>query len=315
MSELLIPLLNKVLNSSGQRLRKQNEYLYWSPFVNHHKPKLQVNIQTGKWHCWVSNQGGHNFFQLLKQVGASRDHYKELNEIMGSSYSVSNKKEDKPTIVTLPKEYKPLYIEDGSIQQLHALKFLMERGLSEYDILKYNIGYCDDGLYSNRIIIPSYDSDGQLNFFVGRDIYDSPMKYKNSSTTKDVVGFELFINWDEPIVLCEGPFDAIAIKRNCIPLFGKQILKSLKRKIVEKQVTKIYISLDTDAISDSLKMVEEFMNHNIDVYFVKLSEKDPSDLGFRKMVDVIKQTPKMRFSDLMRYRLSGKKTAGIDLEI
>ena len=57
------------------------------------------------------------------------------------------------------------------------------------------------------------------------------------------------------------------------------------------------------------------MNHNIDVYFVKLSEKDPSDLGFRKMVDVIKQTPKMRFSDLMRYRLSGKKTAGIDLEI
>ena len=71
-------MLNKVLNSSGQRLRKQNEYLYWSPFVNHHKPKLQVNIQTGEWHCWVSNQGGHNFFQLLKQVGASRDHYKEL---------------------------------------------------------------------------------------------------------------------------------------------------------------------------------------------------------------------------------------------
>ena len=55
-------------------------------------------------------------------------------------------------------------------------------------------------------------------------------------------------------------------------------------------------------------MVEEFMNHNIDVYFVKLTEKDPSDLGFRKMVDVIKQTPLMKFSDLMRYRLSRKKT-------
>ena len=234
---------------------------------------------------------------------------------MGSSYSVSNKKEDKPTIVTLPKEYKPLYIEDGSIQQLHALKFLMERGLTEQDILKYNIGYCESGLFSNRVIIPSYDENGQLNFFVGRDIYDSPMKYKNSSTTKDVVGFELFVNWDEPIVLCEGPFDAIAIRRNCIPLFGKQILKSLKRKIIQKKVSQIYISLDQDAISDSLKMVEEFMNHNIDVYFVKLTEKDPSDLGFRKMVDVIKQTPLMKFSDLMRYRLSGKKTTGIDLEI
>ena len=69
--------------------------------------------------------------------------------------------------------------------------------------MKYNIGYCESGLFSNRVIIPSYDEDGKLNFFVGRDIYDSPMKYKNSSTTKDVVGFELFINWNEPIVLCE----------------------------------------------------------------------------------------------------------------
>ena len=69
------------------------------------------------------------------------------------------------------------------------------------------------------------------------------------------------------------------IRRNCIPLFGKQILKSLKRKIIQKKVSQIYISLDQDAIGDSLKMVEEFMNHNIDVYFVKLTEKDPSRFG------------------------------------
>ena len=75
------------------------------------------------------------------------------------------------------------------------------------------------------------------------------MKYKNSSTTKDVVGFELFVNWDEPIVLCEPfPFDLIFIRRNCIPLFGKQILKSLKRKIIQKKVSQIYISLDQDLI-------------------------------------------------------------------
>ncbi len=81
-----------------------------------------------------------------------------------------------------------------------------------------------------------------LNFFVGRDIFESKMKYRNSPTPKDVVGFELFINWDEPIVLCEGPFDAIAIKRNAIPLFGKTILSNLRRKIIEKKVNK-YIYL------------------------------------------------------------------------
>ena len=63
----VIEILDSVLNSKGRKLKKQNEYMYWSPFVSHHKPKLQVNIETGKWHCWVSNQGGHNLFQLLKR--------------------------------------------------------------------------------------------------------------------------------------------------------------------------------------------------------------------------------------------------------
>ena len=42
--------------------------MFWSPFISHHKPKLQINVQTQKWHCWVSNQGGHNLFQLFKKL-------------------------------------------------------------------------------------------------------------------------------------------------------------------------------------------------------------------------------------------------------
>jgi len=61
----IVNLVNRVLNSKGTKLKKQNEYMYWSPFVSHHKPKLQVNIVTGKWHCWVSNAGGHNLFQVF----------------------------------------------------------------------------------------------------------------------------------------------------------------------------------------------------------------------------------------------------------
>ena len=186
------------------------------------------------------------------------------------------------------------------------MMYLQRRGITYEDILKYGIGYCDEGLYTNRIIIPSYDEDGQLNFFVGRDMFESKMKYRNSPTQKDIIGFDLFINWDEPIVLCEGPFDAIAIKRNAIPLFGKSILPKLRKKIIEKRVKQIYISLDRDAIGDSIKMVEDFMNHNIDVYFVKLTEKDPSDLGFEKVTELLKETNKMKFSDLMRYKLNGK---------
>lgn len=287
--------------------------MYWSPFISHHKPKLQLNIVTGKWHCWVSSQGGHNLFQLFKKLNATKEQYGELRDIVGESpYKSTTEKSSSVERVELPKEYKPLWNGGRGPEFENARKYMFRRGITQEDLLKYNVGYCTEGLYNNRVIIPSYDEHGQLNFFVGRDIFSSKMKYRNSPTSKDVIGFELFISWDEPIVLCEGPLDAMAIKRNAIPLFGKTILPLLSKKIIEKKVKTIYISLDTDAISDSLKMVENFMRNGIDVYFVELTQKDPSDLGFEKMVDVLKSTNKMKFSDLMRYKLNGKKSRRLE---
>jgi len=306
MSQLVINILDKALKSKGYKLKKTNEYMWWSPFVSHHKPKLQVNIQTGKWHCWVSNQGGHNLFQLLKQVNANRSLYKELSDVVGSTYYTSDKKDKKDIILNLPKEAKPLYDGSESVQKLHALKFLYERGLTDEDILRYNLHYCLSGVYQNRIIIPSYDSDGVLNYFVGRDFYKGGMKYKNPPIPKDIIGFDLYINWDEPIVLCEGVFDAIAIKNNSIPLFGKTILPKLYEKIIKNRVKHIIISLDEDAFKDSLKMIKKFFDAGISVNFVKLTETDPSELGYIKMIDKLNTSIEVNFKELMRMKIYGK---------
>ena len=281
--------------------------MFWSPFTSHHKPKLQINIKTGKWHCWVSNQGGHNLFQLFKKLKASKEQFTELGDIVGKpSHSLSSSSQKTKDVVSLPKEFKPLWSKDGGIIQKHAMSYLSKRGISKGDIIRYGIGYCEEGLYSNRVIIPSYNSDGELNYFVGRSIYRDGMKYKNPPISKDVIGFDLFINWKEPIILCEGVFDAIAIKRNAIPLFGKTIPKSLMKKIYEKKVKKIYILLDKDAISDAIKITDDLMKNGIDVYFVSLSEEDPSDMGFKKVINLIKETKQTFFSDLMRMKLNGK---------
>ena len=281
--------------------------MFWSPFISHHKPKLQINVQTQKWHCWVSNQGGHNLFQLFKKLKASKEHFDELVELVGDKKYVkrNTNKEDKK-IVRLPNEFKPLWLDGNSIIRKHAIVYLKNRGITLVDIIRYGIGYCEEGLYANRIIVPSYSSDGELNYFVGRDIYEGGMKYKNPPVSKDVIGLDLFINWNEPIVLCEGVFDAIAIRRNAIPLFGKTIPKSLMKKIYEKQVKQIYILLDSDAIMDSIKMTDSLMKNGIDVYYVNLSEEDPSDMGFKKVINLIKETKQTSFSDLMRMKLNGK---------
>ena len=303
----IINLLSRVIGNTGKQLKKSNEYMFWSPFISHHKPKLQINVQTQKWHCWVSNQGGHNLFQLFKKLKASKEHFDELVELVGDKKYVkrNTNKEDKK-IVRLPNEFKPLWLDGNSIIRKHAIVYLKNRGITLVDIIRYGIGYCEEGLYANRIIVPSYSSDGELNYFVGRDIYEGGMKYKNPPVSKDVIGLDLFINWNEPIVLCEGVFDAIAIRRNAIPLFGKTIPKSLMKKIYEKQVKQIYILLDSDAIMDSIKMTDSLMKNGIDVYYVNLSEEDPSDMGFKKVINLIKETKQTSFSDLMRMKLNGK---------
>ena len=303
----IINLLSRVIGNTGKRLKKSNEYMFWSPFISHHKPKLQINVQTQKWHCWVSNQGGHNLFQLFKKLKASKEHFDELVELVGDKkYAKRNTNKEDKKIVRLPNEFKPLWVDGNSIIRKHAIVYLKNRGITMVDVIRYGMGYCEEGLYANRIIVPSYSSDGELNYFVGRDIYEGGMKYKNPPVSKDVIGLDLFINWNEPIVLCEGVFDAIAIRRNAIPLFGKTIPKSLMKKIYEKQVKQIYILLDSDAIMDSIKMTDSLMKNGIDVYYVNLSEEDPSDMGFRKVINLIKETKQTSFSDLMRMKLNGK---------
>jgi len=303
----IVSLLNRVVGNRGRQLKKANEYMYWSPFTSHHKPKLQINTQTQKWHCWVSNQGGHKLYQLFKKLKASKEQFDELTDLVGGFQSLSSNREKvKENIVRLPKEFKPLLSNGNSIIAKHSRVYLNNRNVSNGDILRYGIGYCEEGMYSNRVIVPSYNSDGELNYFVGRDIYEGGFKYKNPPVSKDVIGFDLFINWNEPIILCEGVFDAIAIKRNAIPLFGKTIPKSLKKKIYEKKVKEIYILLDKDAISDAIKITDDLMKNGINVYFVSLSEEDPSDMGFKKVINLIKETKQTSFSDLMRMKLNGK---------
>ena len=75
MSQKLLNLLTRAINSQPTKTGQNNEYMFWSPFVQHHKPKLQINIQTQKWHCWVSESGGHNFFQLFKKINAPQKYF------------------------------------------------------------------------------------------------------------------------------------------------------------------------------------------------------------------------------------------------
>lgn len=304
VNELLVNLVNSVLGA-GKRTARGNQ-AYNCPFCHHHKPKLEINFTENKqghnpWHCWVCNKQGKTLRSLFKQVKASAEQFSELKKLVKTGAEVQEVVVEH--VLSLPKELKSL-VDNNDIVARHAKAYLKSRNINIDDIIKYNIGYCDSGRYANMVIIPSYDANGNLNYFTGRSFEKDPyVKYRNPEVSRDIIPFELFINWDSPLVLCEGPFDAIAIKRNAIPLLGKNIQQNLMKKIVTSKVEKLYIALDTDARKQALKFAEYFMNQGKEVYLVELEGKDPSDMGFAHFTKLIQNTFPLTQYDLMEKKL------------
>ncbi len=305
VNQLLVSLMDSVLGKGKQTSR--GNHAYHCPFCKHHKPKMEVNFTENKkghnpWHCWVCNTRGKTIPNLLKKIEAY-DKIEEAKKLIpqGSFVEEVIVKND----LALPKEYTPFIDKPNTLMARHALTYLQRRGVTREDMIKYHMGYCEDGEYRNMIIIPSYNANGNLNYFTARSFEKEPFrKYKNPSVSRDIVPFEMFINWNSPLVLCEGPFDAIAIKRNAIPLLGKNIQTNLMKKIVSSKVEKIYIALDSDAIKSSLKFCEKFMNEGKEVHLLEMDDKDPSDLGFKRFTELIQKSTPLTLSGLLARKLA-----------
>ncbi len=309
MEEKLLSLLETVLGKSKKT--SGDNYAFFSPFVTHYKPKLEINIKLNSnadnpWHCWISDEKGKSIRSLFRKLKVSKEIWDEHNSIFSRKYRYKTDSTTEETkVVQLPKEYIPLWTPSSSVIRKHALSYLDRRGVSPSEIIKYQIGYCEEGIYKHKVIVPSYDENGMLNYFVGRSFYDSSFKHKNPDVSKDIVGFEMFVNWDLPIVICEGVFDAMAVRMNSIPLFGKSPQSNLQKKIISKGVKSVYLALDSDAFKNSLRFAESLMNNGVNVHIVELKDSDPSDMGFSNINEKIENTELLSLRKLMEYKLLG----------
>ena len=286
---------------------KNDEQAHYCPFCHHHKKKLQINLQTQQWHCWVCDAKGKRIQSLLRRLHVDSHKLKKIYEIYGDDYVVySNNTEEEKVELRLPSEFQSLLIEPKGINPLFGKvkEYARKRGISEGDIKRYNIGYCDSGHYANRIIIPSYDNNNRLNYFIARSVFDEEkFKYKNPPVSKNVIMFENQINWNEPITLVEGVFDAMAVKRNAIPLLGKFVPKTLNDTIYKKEVKGINILLDEDAQEQALRYTVQYQNQGINTRNIKPSEKDASDMGFSHINTILKESKETNFSDIISQKL------------
>ena len=297
---LVLGLLESVLGK-GKGSKTTMDYAFYCPVCKHHNPKLIVNIKSGQYNCWTCHPPtkGRTPVSLFKKIDAPTERLIEMK----SYFQGDNTRIDttKPNKVTLPEEFISLYNPDKSLESRHATAYLKKRGISIQDIQKYNIGYCKTGRYRNRIIVPSYDKDGNINYFIARSFENDPSRKYDAPTCNktEIIGLEYFVNWSIPIILCEGIFDAIAVKRNAIPLFGKTIPQSLMMKLVESEVKTIYLALDKDALKEALDYSQNLLNLGKEVYLIELEGKDPSELGFNNMTKLLHTAKPLSFGDLL----------------
>jgi len=203
--------------------------------------------------------------------------------------------------IQLPEEFTTLCSRNVPPTGSYALRYLQNRGLTREDIIKWKIGYCFSGEYRNRIIIPSFDEDGDCSYFIARSYTGDSYKYKNPRASKDIVFNELYIDWNKDLTIVEGVFDAL-VAGNAVPILGSTLRpgSGLLRKIVRND-TPIYVALDPDAASKERRIIEMLLRYDIELYKIDVSGYE--DVGSMPKEVFVKRKNKASFIDRDNYLL------------
>lgn len=249
------------------------------------KGNLEINYKRGVYKCWscAETHDTHgSIYKLVKKYGSPRQNKKFLL-LMPEEVDEVKRVYKK---VYLPKEFISFKnVSQGlklTPQFKQAWNYIKKRNITDEMIEKFNIGFCYTGLYENRIIIPSYDTELMLNYFIARSyLTKTKLKYKNPEVQKEIIIWnEHLINWEERLYIVEGAFDSIFVP-NSIPMLGKFMSDNLFKTIYTKAKKDIVIVLDPDAWNDATRLYHKMNCGKLmgRVFIVKLEgNEDIADL-------------------------------------
>lgn len=268
-NENIISILDDVLGKHRKHYSHKSQITYDCPVCSYEiknldegdgKGNLEINYNLFVYNCWscgYSHNTKGSLLKLIKKYG-SEVQYKRLLLFTPEDVTKDIIKYEQ---IKLPSEYISFLNCSDGFKKTHfykqAYNYLLKRNITDEIINNHGIGFCYEGKYSNRIIIPSFNSEGVLNYFVGRSYENKPtLKYLNPKQLKDeIIWNESNIDWNKTVYLVEGPFDSLFVN-NSIALLGKKLSDKLFNLLYNK-ATEIVIILDGDAYCDSVKLFEK----------------------------------------------------------
>lgn len=302
-----LKILKKVL---GQPYSKSDENLFFCPKCDHHKKKLSINVKKSVFKCWVCDWSGKNLYRIVRNYGDLNSRYEwrslteetEIENFHDKLFSKKMAAEIKNSLV-LPNEFVSLANKSLPKTARGPLNYLESRGLTRVDITKWKIGYCTTGKYASRVVFPSFDEDGDLNYFVTRAYDNNWRKYLNPPTQKDIVFNHLYLDFSKDVTLVEGVFDAVVAGENSAPLLGSTLTERSKlfHEIV-KNDTPIYLALDPDASKKTDKIIKLLLKYDVEIYDVKIGPH--KDVGEMTKKQFFERKHSAEVLDLDNYLLS-----------
>ena len=219
--------------------------------------------------------------KVLEAFGISNT---EISELVGSAFFV---KSTEPKIITaealkpkinlftpeipLPPKSFPIGSAEKPELQLPLAEYIVNRGL---DPIELNAHFSLDPKYLNRVILPC-TRDGKIIYWQARAIGSAKPRYLSPGTNKDAVmwGYDqLRGNFDEPLFITEGIFDAASI--DGVALLGSQLNPS-KLEILNRSRRRRAVVIDRDDNGGRLGQLA--LENGWEITFPPAQAKDAND--------------------------------------
>jgi DNA primase len=256
--EVLLELIEDVLGEPKKVYETKHQYGYDCPNCmdmkgldkGDNKGNLEINLSKFVYHCWSCGISGP-LGRVFDDYG-TKEQKKVYNLIKPEELKIQDAKK---TQLKLPEGYTQFKDSNPRfIPHAEAYRYLTSRGITDEIIEKYQIGYTVTGEFAYRVIVPSFDKNNKLNYFIARSWIPNKMKYKNPTAAKDEIIFnESRIDWFKDVYLVEGAFDGFFLN-NSIAMLGKKMSDLLFETLYENALSNIIICLDEDAFQDGLKL-------------------------------------------------------------
>ena len=232
---------------------------------------------------------------------------RRVREALDSAHEEVVQMEELPEMV-LPEDF----ISAKSV--INAQKwppYLMQRIGSHSTVLRHGLGWCEDGYYKHRLIIP-IRLDGRLVSFIARAMWKpckhckgdgcdvcNHTKYKAYLYPKGTKTGHLLFNYDaakeyEHVVLVEGAFDAIRVGVRGMAVLGSNLSDTQLQLLLASRASEVTLIFDPDAAGarateSSLNKLRPFFRR---LRVVKLPGGHDPDFFIREELwRIIRETP------------------------